>query len=208
MLPIPTTTTQAGSLPMNKNILLAEQLNAQRSKSESQREQRQVDVMHRSTSDLIKQGIEKTTLQTGDAIPRIKLKNTSGNVVDVFDLLKSGVVVLVFYRGSWCPYCNLTLRAYQGHDNSVKKMFVKCSAIGVANGYNHANSGLLRKYLFDVCQYLLQFNCNSAAGGFVCYLSGRFVSSQCRIFSGEIAGGCRLPDCGAASADLLWSAGL
>ena len=28
-------------------------------------------------------------------------------------LLKEGPVVLVFYRGQWCPYCNLELRAYQ-----------------------------------------------------------------------------------------------
>jgi len=34
-------------------------------------------------------------------------------VVRLADLLERGPVVLTFYRGAWCPYCNLTLRAYQ-----------------------------------------------------------------------------------------------
>ncbi len=92
---------------------LTEQLKNQKHKSESQRENRQVDTMHRSTTDLTKQGIEKTALQMGDTIPHFKLKKTRGNLIDLFDLLKLNPVVLNFYRGSWCPYCNLTLRAYQ-----------------------------------------------------------------------------------------------
>ncbi len=69
--------------------------------------------MRRATTDLIKQGMEKTALQTGSAIPDFTLKNTHGNLIDIFDLLKRKPVCLIFYRGSWCPYCNLTLQAYQ-----------------------------------------------------------------------------------------------
>ncbi|RED51184.1 peroxiredoxin-like family protein, partial [Cohnella lupini] len=36
-----------------------------------------------------------------------------GNKVTLYDELSKGPVVLVFYRGSWCPFCNIQLRAYQ-----------------------------------------------------------------------------------------------
>jgi len=101
----------AGNNPMT----LTHQLKTQRQQSESRREKRQVDVMHRATSDLLKKGIEKTALQTGDFMPRFQLENTRGALLDSCDALKSGPVILSFYRGSWCPYCNLTLRAYQAH---------------------------------------------------------------------------------------------
>ena len=36
-----------------------------------------------------------------------------GNPVSLADLLRRGPVVVTFYRGGWCPYCNIQLRAYQ-----------------------------------------------------------------------------------------------
>jgi peroxiredoxin len=42
--------------------------------------------------------------------PDFKAKDQHGNEVRLKDLLKKGKVVLVFYRGEWCPYCNKNLR--------------------------------------------------------------------------------------------------
>jgi peroxiredoxin len=52
-------------------------------------------------------------LGVGEQIPRIVLPDATGRTVDVSDLLSQGPVVISFYRGSWCPYCNLELRALQ-----------------------------------------------------------------------------------------------
>ena len=41
------------------------------------------------------------------------LTNPSGAEVRIRDLLAKGPLIVTFYRGSWCPYCNLELRAYQ-----------------------------------------------------------------------------------------------
>jgi len=41
------------------------------------------------------------------------LENAKGATVDVGTLLKKGPVIITFYRGGWCPYCNLELKAYQ-----------------------------------------------------------------------------------------------
>lgn len=52
-------------------------------------------------------------LAVGDAAPDFELPDARGGMVRLSDRLAVGPVVLTFYRGSWCPYCNLELRAYQ-----------------------------------------------------------------------------------------------
>src|SRR5688572_22565562 len=42
--------------------------------------------------------------------PDFKARDQHGNEVRLKDLLKKGKVVLVFYRGEWCPYCNKNLK--------------------------------------------------------------------------------------------------
>src|SRR5687767_3980125 len=45
--------------------------------------------------------------------PDFKGKDQNGNDIRLKDLLKKGKVVLVFYRGEWCPYCNKELSRLQ-----------------------------------------------------------------------------------------------
>lgn len=52
-------------------------------------------------------------LKAGDKAPNFSLPNAIGNAVSLSDLLTKGKVVLTFYRGTWCPYCNLQLAHYQ-----------------------------------------------------------------------------------------------
>jgi peroxiredoxin len=54
-----------------------------------------------------------SALGIGNSAPDFSLVNAYGNTIRLQDLLRRGAVVLTFYRGDWCPYCNLTLRAYQ-----------------------------------------------------------------------------------------------
>jgi peroxiredoxin len=50
----------------------------------------------------------------GDRAPSFQLPDARGGDVALDSLLADGPVVLVFYRGAWCPYCNLQLAAFQG----------------------------------------------------------------------------------------------
>ena len=50
-------------------------------------------------------------LLIGEKIPNITLKSSENAAVQLSDLLKKKKSVLVFYRGGWCPYCNLHLQA-------------------------------------------------------------------------------------------------
>ncbi len=58
-------------------------------------------------------GILKKAVQVGQKAPGFTLKNAKGESVQLSALLKNGPVVLTWYRGGWCPYCNLTLAALQ-----------------------------------------------------------------------------------------------
>lgn len=50
-------------------------------------------------------------LLIGEKIPDIILKSSEGTDVQLADLLKKKKSILVFYRGGWCPYCNMHLQA-------------------------------------------------------------------------------------------------
>jgi peroxiredoxin len=52
-------------------------------------------------------------LAVGDLAPGFSLNDAVGNQVVLAELLTKGPVVITFYRGEWCPYCNLQLRALQ-----------------------------------------------------------------------------------------------
>ncbi|MFT5855266.1 MAG: peroxiredoxin, partial [Verrucomicrobiales bacterium] len=60
-----------------------------------------------------KSGITDKAIAVGMKVPDFELKNATGVAVSLSSLLKNGAVVLTWYRGGWCPYCNATLRAYQ-----------------------------------------------------------------------------------------------
>lgn len=53
-------------------------------------------------------------LREGMSAPQFALPDHRGKIVGLQNLLAYGPAVLAFYRGHWCPYCNLLLRAYQG----------------------------------------------------------------------------------------------
>ncbi|MET7798687.1 peroxiredoxin-like family protein [Streptomyces decoyicus] len=71
------------------------------------------EVMERAGRDLAASGQAARARQTGDTAPRFSLPTATGATVTLDALLSAGPVVLTFYRGAWCPYCNLALRALQ-----------------------------------------------------------------------------------------------
>src|SRR5262249_11333532 len=58
-------------------------------------------------------GIARTMLKVDNHAPKFALPDAKGDVIDFGTLLKKGPVVITFYRGGWCPYCNLELKAFQ-----------------------------------------------------------------------------------------------
>jgi len=67
-------------------------------------------VMAKAAQDLAA-AMPNPGLTVGAKAPDFSLKNAEGKIVGLHNALKQGPVVLVFYRGAWCPYCNLQLHA-------------------------------------------------------------------------------------------------
>jgi peroxiredoxin len=72
-----------------------------------------VAMMETATAQLRATGIETTALHIGAALPALTLPDATGQPVDLKGLNAAGPLVIVFYRGGWCPYCNLELREWQ-----------------------------------------------------------------------------------------------
>lgn len=53
-------------------------------------------------------------LPTGQTAPDVRMARENGNPVMLNDLMGQQPIVLIFYRGSWCPYCNKSLQQWQG----------------------------------------------------------------------------------------------
>jgi len=75
----------------------------------------------------------KNALNVGASIPVFDLKDSTGKSVSSKDLLKEGNLVVVFYRGSWCPFCNLYLRNLQKRLTDITNAGGKLVAISVEN---------------------------------------------------------------------------
>jgi len=71
------------------------------------------DVFDRSIQDLLDQGVPAGAVKVGDTLESFTLTDAMNAPVTLDQLVESGPAVVVFYRGGWCPYCNLALRTYQ-----------------------------------------------------------------------------------------------
>jgi peroxiredoxin len=71
------------------------------------------ETLQAGVDELAESGIAERAVKEGERAPDFELPNVQGKSVSLSALLERGPVVLAFYRGGWCPYCNLQLRAYQ-----------------------------------------------------------------------------------------------
>ena len=69
--------------------------------------------MDRATDELVASGIRSKALQVGDSVQDFILMDAHGQPVRLRALLEAGPVVLSFYRGGWCPYCNIELQGLE-----------------------------------------------------------------------------------------------
>ena len=72
-----------------------------------------LEVFDRSIEDLLDQGIPTGSIKAGDVLELFTLDDATGTPVSLDRIVENGPAVIVFYRGGWCPYCNLALRTYQ-----------------------------------------------------------------------------------------------
>lgn len=98
---------------MSNSHSLQVQLAAKKADFERKASAHKQQVYQEGIESVLASGITHSAKQVGDVAPDFTLPNALGQAVTLSDYLKKGKVVLTWYRGGWCPYCNLTLHALQ-----------------------------------------------------------------------------------------------
>lgn len=131
-------------------------------------------IMERGGAELAASGIAGRALGAGDRAPRFALPDATGKPVALDDLLAAGPVVLTFYRGAWCPYCNLALRALQQHHDAITARGARLVAVSPQIADESLTLTEKHALAFDVlsdlgaevaAQYGLAFDLSDELGG-------------------------------------------
>ena len=99
---------------------LQDQLDAKKAAFESKASEEKISEYNKGVKAVQESGMLKNALNVGDTAPDFTLTNAIGKKVTLSTLLKDGPVVMTWYRGSWCPYCNIALRSYQENLGKIK----------------------------------------------------------------------------------------
>src|SRR5580704_9203243 len=88
--------------------------------------------------------IAMTLLNPGDEFPSLTLSLLGGHHLALPDALAGDFGVVLFYRGSWCPYCNAQLRAFERAGEALAGAGVKVAALSVDD--NETTAALVNKH--------------------------------------------------------------
>ncbi|GAB5098044.1 peroxiredoxin-like family protein [Caballeronia sp. HLA56] len=97
-------------------------------------------VMERATAELIASGQAGRAIKAGDRAPHFNLKDQDGNDVSSAALLVKAPLVVTFYRGVWCPYCNIELQAINEVLPQIQAYGAKVVAISPQTPVNNRKS--------------------------------------------------------------------
>jgi peroxiredoxin len=99
-----------------------------------------IETMHRATAELIASGAANRALKVGDQAPTFTLNDPEGAPVSSATLLTQGPLVVSFYRGVWCPYCNMDLKALEEALPEVERRGARLVAISPQSPVNSRKS--------------------------------------------------------------------
>lgn len=118
-----------------------------------------VAILQAATQTLARDFQNRRPLRVEDKAPDFVLSNTSGQSICLSEQLNQGAVLLNFYFGHWCPYCNLELRAYQGLLAKIQALESSILAISPQTADASQKTALKNAITFDL---LSDNNCRIA----------------------------------------------
>ncbi|MEM9542696.1 MAG: peroxiredoxin-like family protein [Cyanobacteria bacterium P01_E01_bin.42] len=107
-------------------------------------------IMAKTDRDLAESGIVDRALKEGDTAPDFSLPNVKNQFVTLQDLLKQGAIVLSFYRGGWCPYCNMELRGLQKALPEIQALGATLVAVSPETPDNSLSTAEKNELTFEV----------------------------------------------------------
>ena len=99
---------------------LAKQIEQFNNELATQVPQQVLEAFGKSIEDLQKKKIEEKSIKLGEIMPEFLLPNVKNEIINSKEILKNGKMIIAFYRGSWCPYCNLQLKTLQDYLPKIK----------------------------------------------------------------------------------------
>jgi peroxiredoxin len=116
--------TSSGDAPVRK------ELEEFREKSSKTAPADRARAYEQGIEEVRKSGVVEKALKVGDRAPDFTLPDATGKKVKLSELLAEGPVVLTWYRGGWCPYCNIALRGF--HKSLPKIRAEKASLVAIS----------------------------------------------------------------------------
>ena len=104
-------------------------------------------VRQEAIDDLISSGIAEKAIHAGDYAPGFRLRDADGKAISSYDLLNNGPVLIFFYRGRWCPYCELDLRAIQAVARQLRSS--GASIVAISQQSAHESRSTERTHLLS-----------------------------------------------------------
>ena len=99
-----------------------EELKAIKNRVEGNMPPKFLKVMHGATKELEESDIQDHVLQKGSKAPEFNLPDQNESIRSLNDYLNSGPLVLTFYRGFWCPYCNADLANLNRYQKEIESL--------------------------------------------------------------------------------------
>lgn len=160
---------EPGDAPVRK------QLDEFRAKSSKSAPPERLRSYEQGIEQVRKSGVLEKALKVGDRAPDFALPNASGKTVRLSELLSRGPVVVTWYRGGWCPYCNIALRGFQRRLPEIRKAGATLVAISPQTPDNSLSMAEKDRLEFEV----LSDKGNQAARAYgVAYKVPKVVTDQ------------------------------
>lgn len=112
------------------------------------------DVQHTvlgAMQRLLESDVASQARSVGDAAPDFSLPNASGGQTRLSELVARGPVVLSFYRGGWCPFCNLEFKALHDRLDEFKQLGATLLGVAPETLPNTIQTARDHNLQFEVC---------------------------------------------------------
>ena len=135
-------------------------------------------IMEASTNALIEDALSAKAIQTGSKLPSFELPDINNKSTSL-ESFKNKFLVISFYRGGWCPYCNMELQALQGILPELEKLDAELVAISPETPDNSLTTSEKNKISFPVLSDLNNTYAKSLG------LAFKMPKDLCELYSGS-----------------------
>jgi peroxiredoxin len=126
----------ATPLDRKSEMTLQAKLDALRDKFEPHAPKDVLESLHRAIDELSASGAPGRALKSGAVAPAFSLPDPDGKLVSSKELLAHKTLIVTFYRGAWCPFCNLDLKALEEARPELEARNATLVAISQTNAAN------------------------------------------------------------------------